>query len=104
VKILGRLDYRVIEAPDARAALSVLSAGEKIDLLLSDVVLPGGVSGPELAQTARESDPALKVMFMSGYSDGALNGNGQWSSDAVVLSKPFPSRELAEKVRMALGH
>lgn len=102
--ILGRLGYQVIEAPDARAALAVLSANEKIDLLLSDVVLPGGMSGPEFVRTARESKPAIKAMFMSGFTGEAADGNGLLEPGDIVLNKPFPRSELAEKVRTALGY
>ena len=102
VRLLGRLGYPVIDAPDPRSALAVLSADEKVDLLLSDVVLPGGMGGPELARKAKERHPALKLLFMSGYAAEATNRDGLLDSEAVLLNKPFRKRDLAEKLRSVL--
>lgn len=102
VKMLAGLGYRVIDAPDARAALDVLGSGERVDLLLSDVVLPGGMSGPDLVRRVRERDPALKVVFMSGYAAEAANRNGFVGAKATLLTKPFERRELAEALRRTL--
>lgn len=102
VRLLNSLGYRVIDAPDAQSALAVLSADEKVDLLLSDVVLPGGMSGPDLARQARERYPGLRVLFMSGYAAEEANHSGLLGPDADLLNKPFQKSDLAEKMRAAL--
>ena len=71
------------------------------DLLLSDVVLPRGLSGPNLAEKVKRKLPAIKVLFMSGYSDLDLH-NGWVEHGAELLNKPFRKRELASKVRSVL--
>jgi CheY-like chemotaxis protein len=73
-----------------------------VDLLLSDVVLPGGMNGPELAERARQNDPALKVLFMSGYAETAFQSRDRFRGDAAMLKKPFRKRELAQRIRSAL--
>ncbi len=102
VRILGSLGYRVVDAPDARAALAVLSAGETVDLLLSDVVLAGGMSGPELARLSRERHRDLKILLMTGYAAEAANRNGGLGLETVLLNKPFQRHELADKLRAVL--
>jgi DNA-binding NtrC family response regulator len=97
---LNDLGYRIVEAENAADARQVLNREAKIDLILSDVILPGGESGPEFTAEAAERYPDLKVLFMSGYpaTDGAAAPRG----DEIVLKKPFRKRQLAEAVRNTL--
>ncbi len=100
--ILDSLGYRVIAAPTADAARTVLEEADRIDLVLSDVVLPAGTSGPAFVREARARCPGLKVVFMSGYVGEAVTRNGLPEPDTVLLSKPFQRHEMAEALRAAL--
>ena len=102
VRMLESLGYRTIDVRDASDAHDALSNGELPDLVLSDVVLPNGVSGPAFVDTARETHPDLKVIFMSGYPDKAAKGNGSLSKDQPLLSKPFQIGQLAKALRDTL--
>lgn len=102
VAMLKGLGYRVIDVPDAAAAQMILRRDGNVDLVLSDVVLPGGTSGPDFANLARTLDPDLKVIFMSGYPAEAAKRNGFLGSDKVLLNKPFQRRQLAKSIRDAL--
>jgi PAS domain S-box-containing protein len=102
--MLEDLGYRVLSAEDGRAGLAALEGAPQIDLLLSDVVLPGGMSGPDLAVQAGLQDSDLKVLFMSGYADNAIRRSGLAGGDIELLRKPFEKQELARKVRAALDH
>jgi PAS domain S-box-containing protein len=102
VAMLAGLGYRAIDVPDAKSARAVLERGDRVDLVLSDVVLPGGRSGPEFAEEIRSHYPALKVIFMSGYPVVAAKRNGFVGSDRVLLNKPFRKRDLAKVLREAL--
>jgi len=95
------LGYRVTEAANAAQALDLLRAAARIDLLLTDIVMPE-IQGPELARKAREMRPGLKVLFTSGFAgDAALEGGGL-AARAPFLAKPYQRPELARKVRSAL--
>ncbi len=100
--MLGNLGYRVIAVADARAGLEILSGAPEVALLLSDVALPGGVSGPDMVEEARELRPDLKVLFMSGHPHGAMVQGRKLGSDGDLLTKPFRGAELARKVRSIL--
>jgi CheY-like chemotaxis protein len=99
---LKSLGYNVKQAHDGHSALEVINSESKIDLLLSDVVLPGGLRGPEVAQKAREIKPNLSVLFMSGYTQNALDAHPEIGESSLLLNKPFRKRELAEKIREAI--
>ena len=102
VKLVTSLGYQVIDVPEAASAWTVLERGDQIDLVLSDVVLPGGTSGPEFAEAARERFPDLKIVFMSGYAAEAAKHNGFLDPDQVILNKPFQRSELAQALYEAL--
>jgi nitrogen-specific signal transduction histidine kinase/ActR/RegA family two-component response regulator len=102
VSILKRLDYRVVEAQDGRAALEILQKPEPIDLILTDVVLPGGLSGPELVTQGKGYQPAVRVLFMSGYATDVVDDRGRLNAAGEFLNKPFRRAELAKRVRSAL--
>jgi CheY-like chemotaxis protein len=100
---LKDLGYEVIEAKDAASALVELTRLGRIDLLFTDVVLPGGKTGADLAREARKVQPDLKVLFTTGYARSALDRE-QRSGEAVqILLKPFGVDQLASKVREMLS-
>ena len=99
---LKALGYHVIVTPNGPAALEILRQSGAIDLLFTDVVMPGGMFGPELAKEAARLRPALKIVFTSGYSEHpveALDGLGR---DVRILNKPFRRNELALMLRSVL--
>lgn len=102
-KILKDLGYHVITSPDARSAQAILEGAEKIDLLLTDVVMPGGMLGTELATQALRANPGLNVLLMSGYNDGHDSLAGMNDSSALMLQKPFRKADLASSVKRSLS-
>ncbi|MDE2489875.1 MAG: PAS domain S-box protein [Elusimicrobia bacterium] len=100
-RVLAQDGYRVLAARDAREALAL--AGEReFDLLLTDVVLPGGMDGKDLAAAALEAQPALKLLYASGYSGDSIAGRGILDPGARLLRKPFTREVLLRAVRGAL--
>jgi PAS domain S-box-containing protein len=102
VEILRELGYRVVEAHDGPSALRLLERQARVDLLFSDVVLPGGMTGAEVARQARELRPDLKVLFTTGYARNAIIHHGRLDKGVKLITKPFGSSELAAKVRDVL--
>ena len=96
---LNELGYTGIEAGDATSGLKVLESDAKIDLLITDVGLPGGMNGKEMADKARGKRPDLKVLFITGYAQNAAISNGRLEPGMHVLSKPFPMEKLASRIR-----
>ncbi len=104
VEVLGRLGYGVFEAADAAAAMRVLEEhGAGIDLLLSDMVLPGGESGVQFSAKAKALHPGLKVVFMTGYDPGIERERGVQETGDALLTKPFKRTELADTLRDVLA-
>ena len=99
---LRELGYRVAEAPSGKAALGVLESVPRLDLLLTDVIMPGEYNGRELADEALKRRPGLRVLFMTGYSRDAIIRNGRLAPGVHVIGKPFSLEELADKVRKRL--
>jgi CheY-like chemotaxis protein len=99
---LRDLGYDVIEAGDAASALQALNEAGRIDLLFTDVVLPGGRTGADLARDARKLQPDLKVLFTTGYARSALDRENTGEKGIELLLKPFRIDELAAKVREML--
>ena len=97
-EVLGDAGYNVIEAPDGPSGLEILRSDRRIDLLISDVGLPGGMNGRQVADAARVSRPELKVLFITGYAENAAVGNGLLAPGMEVLTKPFVMGDLAAKV------
>ncbi len=95
VVMIESLGYRVTCVPTAEKAREALNNDEAVELLLADIVLPGGVSGPEFAAEAAQQRPDLKIIFMSGYSADAAAQNGILGPNSVLLSKPFEITKLA---------
>ncbi len=102
INVLNGLGYRVIEARDAARARALIAADTAVDLVLSDVVLPGGVSGLEFGKYVRATYPDTKVVFMSGYPPDAAGGGGIPDSGLILLTKPFRNAQLARALRQAL--
>jgi two-component system CheB/CheR fusion protein len=99
---LGELGYRVLAAENAAAGLELLDR-QSIDLLLTDIVMPGGINGRELARRARQRWPGIKIVFTSGFSEARLNGDaGQLAACTPLLSKPYRKEDLASAAREAL--
>ena len=102
IEALRGLNYRAIGAPDADAALRILEQpSAKIDLMLTDVIMPG-MNGRELARRARELRPALKALFMSGYSRSAAVHHGRVDLDVQLVQKPVSLQDLAARIRDTL--
>jgi len=98
-EVLEDLGYSAIEAADGPSALKVLRSNVRIDLLVSDVGLPGGMNGRQVADAARVSRPNLKVLFITGYAENAVVGNGHLEPGMAVLTKPFVMEALASRIR-----
>jgi CheY-like chemotaxis protein len=98
---LDELGYQVIEAPDGAAALELLAAPNTIDLMVTDVGLPG-MNGRQLAEQAQARWPALKVLFMTGYAEKVAAGADFWSETTDLITKPFEVDAFATKVREIL--
>ncbi|MFO1079785.1 MAG: response regulator [Reyranellaceae bacterium] len=103
VEMLSELGYRVLRARDAQAALAIVESGVPIDLLFTDVVMPGPLRSPELARQARERLPGLAVLFTSGYTQNAIVHGGRLDDGVDLLSKPYDRDTLARRLRLALG-
>jgi PAS domain S-box-containing protein len=97
--ILEELGFTWIEAGDSAAGLKVLQSDVRIDLLVTDVGLPGGMNGRQMADAGRVSRPDLKVLFITGYAENAAVGNGQLAPGMAVLTKPFPMETMAARIR-----
>jgi len=104
VKQLRALGYRVFEAESGAGALALLETGRPVDLLLTDVVMPGGLSGPDVAREGLRLQPSLKVLFTSGYAEGTMESAGGFAGTDKLLMKPYRRKELARAVRDALTH
>jgi len=99
--LLG-LGYRVTTAANGPAAMAVLERRADIDLLFTDVVMPGGMNGRELAEAAARLRPGLEVLFTSGYTENAIVHHGRLDPGVQLLSKPYRRRDLARKLRLVL--
>ncbi len=100
--VLTDLGYRVLQAANGAAALEVLAGAGAIDLLLTDVILPGGMLGPTIAAEVERRRPGTRVLYMSGYTEDALIHGGRLDEGVELISKPFRKAELAAKVRSVL--
>lgn len=95
---LEDIGFNVLEAHDGPTGLGILQTDAKIDLLVTDVGLPGGMNGRQLADAARTTRPALNVLFITGYAENAIIGNGQLAPGMQVLTKPFVVEALATRI------
>jgi PAS domain S-box-containing protein len=102
VDTLQELGYQVLAASDAEKALAIVKTGIKIDLLFTDVVMPGPLRSPDLARLAREHLPGITVLFTSGYTQNAIVHGGRLDHGVELLSKPYSREDLARRIRSAL--
>lgn len=102
VDTLEEQGYRVLQADDGPSGLKILQSAQKIDLLVTDVGLPGGMNGRQVADAARASRPELNVLFITGYAENAVVANGYLDPSMHVITKPFQTAILANKVREML--
>lgn len=104
VEMLSDLGYGVLKAIDAASALSVIESGIQIDLLFTDVVMPGRLKSAKLARMARERQPEIAVLFTSGYTENSIIHGGRLDAGVELLSKPYSRDALARKFRHVLGN
>jgi CheY-like chemotaxis protein len=104
VEMLGDLGYRVLKANEAASALCVIESGIPIDLLFTDVVMPGTLKSPELARKASERLPDIAILFTSGYTENAIVHGGRLDAGVELLPKPYSRETLARKIRHVLDN
>ena len=102
-EVLEELGYMAIEAADGPAGLRVLQSQARVDLLVTDVGLPGGMNGRQVADAGREARPDLKVLFITGYAENAVLSHGQLDPGMEVLTKPFAMDALASRIRTLIS-
>ena len=99
---MRRLGYRTLSASNAVEGLALIDNPERIDLLFTDVIIPGGMNGRQLALEAEKRRPGLKVLYTSGYTENAIVHHGRLDADVLLLAKPYLSADLARMIRTAL--
>jgi signal transduction histidine kinase/CheY-like chemotaxis protein len=104
IELLQELGYRVLKAPDATAALSIIESGLNIDMLFTDVVMPGSLKSTDLAKKAKERIPGIAVLFTSGYTENSIVHGGRLDAGVQLLSKPYSREQLALKIRLVLNN
>lgn len=104
VALLTDLGYRTLRARDAASALTIVESGIPIDLLFTDVVMPGPLRSPELARKAKERLPEIAVLFTSGYTENSIVHGGRLDAGVELLPKPYSRETLARKIRHVLGN
>jgi PAS domain S-box-containing protein len=104
VEMLTQLGYRVLKAADAASALAVIESGVPIDVLFTDVVMPGTLRSPDLARMARERLPNLAVLFTSGYTENSIVHGGRLDPGVELLGKPYTRESLARRIRQVLAN
>lgn len=102
VEMLHDLGYRVLKAVDAAAALTIIESGVHIDMLFTDVVMPGPLKSSEMAKKAKGRMPHLAVLFTSGYTENSIVHGGRLDAGVQLLSKPYTREALARKIRHVL--
>jgi CheY-like chemotaxis protein len=97
------LGYTTLEAANANDALQIIDSTPSIDLLFTDVIMPGVMNGRQLVDEARKRRPSLKTLYTSGYTENAIVHHGRLDSGVLLLAKPYRKSELARMLRLALG-
>jgi PAS domain S-box-containing protein len=100
---LRGLGYRTVAVTDSRAALAEIDGDQDFDLLFTDLIMPGGMTGRQLADEITRRRPGIKVLFTSGYTENASVHHGRLDQDVILLSKPYRKSELARMLRLVLG-
>lgn len=103
-EVLADLGYSAIEAHDGPAALKLLRSNARIDLLVTDVGLPGGMNGRQVADAALELRPEVKILFITGYAENAAIGSGFVAPNMAVMTKPFSMDALASRIKDLISH
>ena len=101
-EVLGNMGYIAIEAADGQTALEILRSEIRVDLLVSDVGLPGGMNGRQVADAACVIRPNLKVLLMTGYAYDSVLRHGQLPPGMQVLTKPFAIETLVARIRLLI--
>jgi nitrogen-specific signal transduction histidine kinase/CheY-like chemotaxis protein len=99
---IASLGYSTLEAANAAEALNIIDNGEAIDLLFTDIIMPGPMNGRQLSDEALKRRPALKVLFTSGYTENAIVHHGRLDAGVLLLAKPYRKSDLATMIRVAL--
>ena len=102
-EVLEDLGYHALEAEDGAAGLKLLDSAKRVDLLVTDVGLPGGLNGRQLADAARTLRPGLRVLFITGYAESVVMGGGTLDAGMQVMTKPFGLDALAARIREMIG-
>ncbi|MGY8708225.1 ATP-binding protein [Bradyrhizobium sp. 18BD] len=100
---LGSLGYRTLVAGDGAAALALVDQGARFDLLFTDIIMPGGMNGRELADAVRLRRPGVRVLYTSGYTDNTIVHEGHLDPGVALLRKPYRKAELSQKIREVLA-
>jgi CheY-like chemotaxis protein len=104
VRQLTALGYQVVEADNGAAGLEVLAQDHGVDLVFTEIVMPGGMTGIEMIAAARQARPDLKALFTTGFTGAATANNRRVTGADMMISKPYRVTELAAKLREALAH
>jgi CheY-like chemotaxis protein len=104
IRRLKLIGYSVLEAKDGPTALEILGSGEAIDLVFTDLIMPGGLSGRDVADKARELKPGIKVLLTSGYAEELVHGGDLQRERLRVLRKPYQQADLVAALRDVLGN
>ena len=102
-EVLHEIGYQCIEASDGVSGLKLLQSAARIDLLITDVGLPGGMNGRQMADAARVGRPELKVLFITGYAENAVLNHGHLDHGMHVMTKPFVMESFARRVKELIG-
>jgi len=100
---IASLGYSTLEAANAAEALKIIDGGAPIDLLFTDVIMPGGMNGRQLVEEAQKRRPSIKTLFTSGYTENAIVHHGRLDAGVLLLAKPYRKPELAKMIRIALA-
>ena len=100
---ISRFGYRTMAAGNAAEALAIIDGPERVDLLFTNVIMPGGMNGRQLATEAQKRRPELKVLYTSGYTENAIVHHGRLDAGVLLLPKPYISSDLARMIRIALA-
>jgi CheY-like chemotaxis protein len=103
IDVLEDLGYRAIEAQDSATGLKLVQSDARIDLLITDVGLPGGMNGNQFAEAARRHRPGLKILFVTGYAETGALSRDRLEEGMEVLTKPFSIDMLTSRIRAMLG-
>ncbi len=102
-RLLRDFGCSILEASSGAAALEILQSDRKIDLMFTDVVMPGGMSGTDLVQAARRLRPGIKTLLTTGFAEASLRNQAEFADAGEILSKPYRRQDLARKIKSVLG-